>query len=86
MQKIGEISWGRGMNTAICKYSLTIKGHRTSISLEEPFYTALGNVASELDKTIPELIGDIDQQHRESGLSSAIRIYLLNYYINKHDK
>ncbi len=62
------------------KYSLTIKRHRTSISLEEPFFEALGEVAGELHKTVPELIGDIDKESRETGLSSAVRLYLLDYY------
>ena len=65
------------------KYSLTIKRHRTSISLEEPFYEALVEVASKQQKTVPELIGEIDRQGRETGLSSAVRLYLLDYYRTK---
>ena len=65
------------------KYSLTIKRHRTSISLEEPFYDALSEVAREQQKTVPELISEIDKQSRETGLSSAVRLYLLDYYRSK---
>jgi len=72
-----------GMDSPIQKYSLTIKRHRTSISLEEPFYEALVEVAREKGKTLPELIGEIDQKKRRSGLSSAIRIYVLNHYRQK---
>lgn len=67
------------------KYSFTIKRHRTSISLEEPFYEALVDIARELNKTVPELIGEIDDKSRESGLSSTIRVYVLNYYRTKSD-
>ncbi len=73
------------MTNPVQKYSLTIKRHRTSISLEEPFYEALLDVAREQGKTLPELIGEIDQQKRQSGLSSAIRIYLLNHYRQKRN-
>ncbi len=71
------------MSGAIRKYSLTIKRHRTSISLEEPFYRALVEVARELDKSLPELVGEIDSGNRDSGLSSAIRIFLLDHYRSK---
>ena len=67
------------------KYSLTIKRHRTSISLEEPFYEALVDVARDLQKTVPELIAEIDHENRETGLSSAVRLYLLRYYRLKAD-
>ena len=62
------------------KYSFTIKRHRTSISLEEPFYVALTEIARQLDKSVPELISEIDAEVRDMGLSSAIRIYVLNHY------
>ena len=65
------------------KYSFTIKRHRTSISLEEPFYAALVDIARELDKTVPELIGEIDAENRACGLSGAIRIYVLAHFRNK---
>ncbi len=68
------------------KYSLTIKRHRTSISLEEPFYEALVDVARDLQKTVPELIGEIDKESRETGLSSAVRLYVLRYYRSKAER
>ena len=62
------------------KYSFTIKRHRTSISLEEPFYQALCEIAQRLEQSLPELIGEIDAKSRETGLSSAIRVYVLDHY------
>ncbi len=62
------------------KYSVTIKRHRTSISLEEPFYQALTDIASEQQRTLAALIADIDSRERQGGLSSAIRIYVLQFY------
>jgi predicted DNA-binding ribbon-helix-helix protein len=62
------------------KRSLTIAGHRTSISLEEPFWEALRELAA-LRKTTPaQLIGEIDKSRKDRNLSSAIRVYILEYY------
>lgn len=62
------------------KRSLTIAGHRTSISLEDAFWTALKQVAAEQGRTAADLVADIDSTRGPSGLSSAIRTYLLDYY------
>ena len=58
------------------KRSLTIAGHRTSISLEPVFWTAL-LLAAETDQTsVATLVGSIDSGRDGTGLSSAIRVYL----------
>ena len=63
------------------KRSLTIAGHRTSVSLEEPFWTALAALATEQDKSIATLVREIDKDRSDSGaaesLSAAIRLYVL---------
>jgi predicted DNA-binding ribbon-helix-helix protein len=79
---------------AVRKYSFTIKGHRTSISLEEPFYEALRDIALNEGKAVAALLAEIDAARRDealaiaaagsadvySGLSSAIRVYVLRHY------
>jgi predicted DNA-binding ribbon-helix-helix protein len=67
---------------AIRKRSVTIAGHRTSLSLEPPFWDALKQLAHERDQSINALIGSIDRQAsaggtRDINLSSAVRVYLL---------
>ncbi len=62
------------------KRSLTIAGHRTSISLEDAFWAALKQAAAEQDRTAADLVADIDTRRGAAGLSSAIRTYLLEYY------
>ena len=62
------------------KRSLTLKGHRTSISLEDAFWTALNDIANKQTKSISELVEVIDENRGEAGLSSTIRIYILQYY------
>ncbi len=68
------------LSTRPVKRSLTIAGHRTSISLEEPFWQALRQVAREKRKPLPALIFQIDAQRNKTNLSSAIRVYLLEYF------
>jgi predicted DNA-binding ribbon-helix-helix protein len=64
------------------KRSFTIGGHRTSISLEAPFWDALKNAASHEKIPLSRLIARIDEHRGTSGLSSAVRVWLLAYYRN----
>ena len=58
------------------KRSLTIHGHRTSISLEEPFWIALNEIAKARQQSLASLVQKIDK-NRDGGLSSAIRVFIL---------
>lgn len=59
------------------KRSLTIAGHRTSISLEEPFWQALVAIAAEQQISIAELVAQIDAHSDGTGLSSRVRVFIL---------
>ena len=61
------------------KRSVTIAGHRTSVSLEEEFWKALRAIAREDGQSINALVSTIDKQ-RTTNLSSAIRVFVLNRY------
>ena len=58
------------------KRSLTIHGHRTSISMEEPFWVALNDIAKARQQSVASLVQMIDKE-RVGGLSSAIRMFIL---------
>lgn len=62
------------------KRSLTIAGHRTSVSLEDAFWSALKDAARAEARSIPDIVAEIDEKRGTAGLSSAIRIYLLEHY------
>ena len=62
------------------KRSFTIAGHRTSISLEAPFWEALKTAAVEEGAAVAKLIARIDASRGASGLSSAVRVWLLQHY------
>lgn len=61
------------------KRSVTIAGHRTSVSLEEPFWDALKDLARRRGISVNDLVTDIDAR-RTGNLSSAIRIHVLAAY------
>tara|TARA_B110000977_G_scaffold188069_1_gene255869 strand:+ start:528 stop:761 length:234 start_codon:yes stop_codon:yes gene_type:complete len=60
------------------KHSVTLHGHRTSISLETPFWTELRSIAAQKQMPINALVSKIDEgRGMDSGLASAIRVYVL---------
>jgi len=62
------------------KHSLTLKGHRTSVSLEDPFWQQFKKIAQERDLAINELAAEIDAlRGTDAGLASAIRLFVLEY-------
>ena len=61
------------------KRSFSIRGHRTSISLEEPFWEALREAAARERMPLAALIARIDEQRGAAGLSSAVRVWILEY-------
>lgn len=63
------------------KRSLTLQGHRTSVSLEDEFWQAFRDIARKKDIPINVLAANIDaERDPESGLASAIRVFILNWY------
>ena len=59
------------------KRSFSIKGHRTSISLEAPFWDALKEAAAGDRLSLAALVASIDAERGEANLSSAVRVWLL---------
>lgn len=63
------------------KRSLTLRGHQTSVSLEDAFWIAFRDIAAAEDKPINALAAEIDAARGlECGLASAIRLYVLDHY------
>ncbi|MDH3741759.1 MAG: ribbon-helix-helix domain-containing protein [Hyphomicrobiales bacterium] len=60
------------------KRSITIAGHRTSLSLEEEFWTVLKTLAAANNMSIAQLIATIDEARGGRNLSSAVRVFVLN--------
>lgn len=69
------------MNGRPKKRSLTLRGHRTSVSLEDDFWRAFREIATEKGRPINALAADIDEDRgTDCGLASAIRLYVLQHY------
>lgn len=64
--------------SGIVKRSVMIAGHRTSVSLEDPFWQALTALAMDQGCSVQALIGAIDGGRGEQNLSSAIRVHVLD--------
>ncbi len=62
------------------KRSFSIAGHKTSISLEAPFWAALREVAATERVSMAELVRRIDGGRGGANLSSAVRVWLLAYF------
>jgi predicted DNA-binding ribbon-helix-helix protein len=68
------------MRTINSNRSIVINGHKSSVSLEEAFWTGLKQIASERHVTLSALVGSIDAERLSGNLSSAIRLFVLEYY------
>jgi predicted DNA-binding ribbon-helix-helix protein len=69
------------MSARPVKRSLTLCGHRTSVSLEEPFWDAFREIAAERGVAVAALAAEIDADRGDTaGLASAIRVFVLGHY------
>lgn len=63
------------------KHSLTLRGHRTSVSLETEFWDAFRTIAADRGQPINALAAEIDEARgTDLGLASAIRLFVLRHY------
>jgi len=69
------------------KRSVTLAGHRTSISLETEFWTALADIAAEKQRPLARIIDEVDKREgRDQNLSSALRVFVLAHYRGPKEK
>jgi predicted DNA-binding ribbon-helix-helix protein len=71
------------MKTLIAKRSIVAAGHKTSVSLEDAFWEGLKEIARGRNITLSELVAAIDSGRRQGNLSSAIRLFVLDFYRNQ---
>jgi len=68
------------MKSPVVKRSIVIAGHKTSVSLEDQFWEALKQIAGERKVTLSDVVQEVDQKRKQGNLSSAIRLFVLDYY------
>ncbi len=71
------------MKSLVVKRSVVVAGHKTSVTLEDAFWNGLKEIAGGRNITVSELVGAIDSERRHGNLSSAIRLFVLDFYRNK---
>ena len=67
-------------SAAVAKRSLTIAGHRTSISLEDVFWQGLRDAAEARGIAVAALVAEVDRGRGPANLSSALRVHVLDLY------
>ncbi len=70
------------MKSPVIKRSIVIAGHKTSVSLEDAFWKGLKEIADDRNVTLSDLCSSIDTDRHQGNLSSAIRLFVLDYYRN----
>ena len=68
------------MKSPVVKRSIVVAGQKTSVSLEEAFWNGMKEIASVRSLTLSELVGEIDGGRQQGNLSSAIRLFVLDYF------
>ena len=68
------------MKSPVVKRSIVVAGHKTSVSLEDAFWKGLKEIAGRRHMTLSDLVGTIDSQRQHGNLSSALRLFVLDFY------
>ncbi len=71
------------LKSPVVKRSIVIAGHKTSVSLEDAFWKGLKEIANGRDMTLSDLVAAIDSERQHGNLSSAIRLFVLDFYRNQ---
>ena len=70
----------KGRKSKVVKRSVAFDGRKTSITLEEEFWTALREIAATQNARISELVATVDRSRNHANLSSSLRLHVLDYY------
>jgi len=68
------------MKSPVVKRSIVLAGHKTSVSLEDEFWRGLKEIAGKRLVTLSTLVDTIDAQRQQGNLSSALRLFVLEFY------
>jgi predicted DNA-binding ribbon-helix-helix protein len=68
------------MKSPVVKRSIVVAGHKTSVSLEDAFWNGLKEIAGRRHVTLSDLVAAIDSQRQHGNLSSALRLFVLDFY------
>jgi predicted DNA-binding ribbon-helix-helix protein len=70
------------MKSQVIKRSVVIDGHKTSVSLEDAFWSSLKTIAQAQGATVAKTVTAIDETRKQGNLSSAVRLFVLDWFRN----
>ena len=73
------------MRSPVVKRSIVVCGHKTSVSLEEPFWTSMKDIAAQRGTVLSALVSEIENNRQQGNLSSAIRLFVLGHFKARAD-
>ena len=68
------------MKSSVVKRSIVVGGHKTSVSLEEAFWSGMKEISGARGTTLYRLVSEIDANRNQGNLSSAIRRFVLDHF------
>jgi predicted DNA-binding ribbon-helix-helix protein len=68
------------MGSPVLKRSVVIGGHKTSVSLEDEFWSGLKEIASGRNMTLSDLVATVERGRESGNLSSSLRLFVLESY------
>lgn len=68
------------MKSSVIKRSVVIAGRRSSVSVEDDFWSSLRDIAKQRHQTLSDLVSSIKAEREQTNLSSAIRLFVLGFY------
>ena len=74
------------MESLVVKRSIVIAGRKTSISLEDAFWNSLREIANRRKETLSQLVASIDANRKAANLSSAVRVFVLDFYRSQFER
>ena len=70
------------MKSLVVKRSVVINGHKTSVSLEDEFWSELKEIAKTQHASLSIMLSEINSARQKGNLSSAIRLFVLDQVLN----
>jgi len=74
------------VESLVVKHSIDIAGRKTSISLEDVFWNSLREIAHRRKETLSQLVASIDANRKAANLSSAVRVFVLDFYRSQFER
>jgi len=74
------------MGSAVLKRSVVIGGHKTSVSLEDEFWSGLKEIAAARNMTLSDLVATVERGRESGNLSSTLRLFVLESYRQRAER